>query len=136
MQAQQNNRHMEALRNADMVIPDGTPLVWVSRARGQTHMHRVSGPDIMTQLRIGYRKNWRHYFYGGAVGIADDTAEIFEHRFPGRLVAGTQSPPFRELTCAEMDTSIEEINEAHPDIVWVGLGCPERKSGCMRTRRG
>jgi N-acetylglucosaminyldiphosphoundecaprenol N-acetyl-beta-D-mannosaminyltransferase len=128
MQAQRNAAHMEALRNADMVLPDGTPLVWVSHLRGQHSMQRVPGPDIMLQLcEMGVKRNWRHFFYGGAEGVAEGLAERFQRRFPGLLVAGTHAPPFRLLSAEEQARDLERINAAHPDIVWVGLGCPKQE---------
>lgn len=128
MQAQRNGAHMDALRNADMVLPDGTPLVWVSHLRGQRKMQRVPGPDIMLQLcEMGVGRGWRHYFYGGAEGVAQGLAQILQRRFPGLRVAGTHAPPFRLLTEEEQLRDLEQINAAHAHIVWVGLGCPKQE---------
>jgi N-acetylglucosaminyldiphosphoundecaprenol N-acetyl-beta-D-mannosaminyltransferase len=128
MQAQRNPAHLSALRSADMVLPDGTPLVWVSRLRGQRAAQRVPGPDIMLQLcAAGVGRGWRHYFYGGAEGVADGLAQALQRRFPGLLVAGTHAPPFRPLSPAEQARDLEQINAARPHIVWVGLGCPKQE---------
>lgn len=128
MQAQRNTAHMQALRNAHMVLPDGTPLVWVAHARGERTMRRVCGPDIMLHLcGLGVGKGWRHYFYGGGEGVAEELASRLQSMFPGLAVAGTQSPPFRELSPAERDASIRAIDEARPDVVWIGLGCPKQE---------
>lgn len=128
MQAQRNIAHLQALQDADMVLPDGTPLVWVARARGQRLMRRVSGPDIMLQLcEDGVNKGWRHYFYGGADGVADELARGFQRRFPGFLVAGTHAPPFRVLSPKEQADDLDRINASRAHIVWVGLGCPKQE---------
>ena len=42
-------------------------------------------------------------------------------------VAGTYSPPFRSLSTSEDDEIIRRINEAKPDIVWVGLSTPKQE---------
>jgi N-acetylglucosaminyldiphosphoundecaprenol N-acetyl-beta-D-mannosaminyltransferase len=61
MQAQRNRAHGEALRGAAMVVPDGTPLIWTARARGERHMRRVPGPDLMLELcAAGTEKGWGH----------------------------------------------------------------------------
>jgi N-acetylglucosaminyldiphosphoundecaprenol N-acetyl-beta-D-mannosaminyltransferase len=128
MQARKNPLHMNALCDADMVIPDGTPLVWVSRARGQSRMQRVCGPDIMRSVcETAARNGWRVYFFGGADGVADAVADRFRDEFPALVVAGTQTPPFRRLSDPEMQATIARINEARPDVVWVGLGCPKQE---------
>lgn len=128
MQAQRNSAHLEALREAHMVLPDGTPLVWVSQARGLSRIRRVPGPDIMLQLcEAGVARGWQHYFYGGADGVAKDLALAMQCRFPGMKVAGTHAPPFRSLSTEERVRDLEQINAAHPHIVWVGLGCPKQE---------
>lgn len=128
MQAQRNTAHMQALREAHMVLPDGTPLVWVSQARGQRQMQRVSGPDIMLHLcETGVRRGWRHYFYGGAEGVAGDLSQMLQRRFPGLIVAGTHTPPFRALSSEERARDVARINAAQPHILWVGLGCPKQE---------
>lgn len=128
MQAQRSAAHMEALRHADMVLPDGTPLVWVSHLRGQRQIARVPGPDIMLKLcEVGVGKGWRHFLYGGATGVAEQLAEVLQRRFPGLLIAGTHAPPFRVLSPEEQARDIARINAAQPHIVWVGLGCPKQE---------
>lgn len=107
---------------------DGTPLVWLCRLKGFHHVDRVYGPDMMLTLcEDGVRKGYRHCFYGGAEGIPEQLAAVLEERFPGVQVAGTCSPPFRLLTPEEDQQTVEEINAAKPDIVWVGLGAPKQE---------
>ena len=53
-------------------------------------------------------------------------AERLQIRFPGLNVAGAYSPPFRPLTAVEDAQIVEQINQATPDIVWVGLGTPKQ----------
>jgi len=64
---------------------------------------------------------WRHYFYGGEPGVVEALAARLLDRFPGLTVAGTTTPPFRPLTQAEEEETVARINNARPDIVWVGL---------------
>lgn len=128
MQAQRNASHMDALQHAAAVLPDGTPLVWAARMRGQRNMQRVPGPDIMLALcEHGVERGWRHYFYGGAEGVAGELAASLQKRMPGLCVAGMQAPPFRPLSPLEKESSIAAINAARPHVVWVGLGCPKQE---------
>jgi N-acetylglucosaminyldiphosphoundecaprenol N-acetyl-beta-D-mannosaminyltransferase len=117
----------EVYENAGLVTPDGMPLVWISRTRGHSRVRRVYGPDLMLaccdQLRA---PGVRHYLYGGADGVPELLAERLVARFPGLKVVGAYSPPFRDLTEEERSRDIERINEASPDIVWVGLGAPKQ----------
>lgn len=113
---------------AGLVTPDGMPLVWISRLRGQHHVRRVYGPDLMLALCAhGLERGYRHYFYGGAEGVAGDLAHRLRERFPGLIVAGGETPPFRPLTPDEDAAAVARINAARPDVVWVGLGMPKQE---------
>jgi N-acetylglucosaminyldiphosphoundecaprenol N-acetyl-beta-D-mannosaminyltransferase len=135
VRAQDDPKHMAALQSADLVIPDGTPLTWVMRLRGEKIRERVCGPDLMLAVcRQSAAEGWRHYFYGGADGVASELAHNLKQRFPGLQVAGLDCPPFRPLSETEVSATIEMINAAKPDIVWVGLGCPKQELWMAENR--
>lgn len=126
--AQDNPKHMRALRTADMIVADGTPLVWVSRLRGERHIQRVPGPDLLSAVaERSVAEGWSHYFYGGAEGVADKLAERLAERYPGLDVAGTRCPPFRAMTEDELSRDLDRIRASGADIVWIGLGCPKQE---------
>jgi len=113
---------------AGLVTPDGMPLVWISRRRGLDHVNRVYGPDLLLDLcEHSVPHGYRHFFYGGAEGVADRLADHLHTRFPGLQIVGTYTPPFRPLTPEEDAQVVERINKAQPDIVWVGLGMPKQE---------
>jgi N-acetylglucosaminyldiphosphoundecaprenol N-acetyl-beta-D-mannosaminyltransferase len=113
---------------AGLVTPDGMPLVWASHLLGFRAVERVYGPDLVLALcersaGLGYR----HYFFGGAPGVAKRMAERLERQFPGLVVAGTYCPPFHPPTPEDDDRMVQAINAACPDIVWVGLSTPKQE---------
>jgi N-acetylglucosaminyldiphosphoundecaprenol N-acetyl-beta-D-mannosaminyltransferase len=113
---------------AGMVTPDGMPLVWLCRRFGYPDTDRVYGPDLMLAVcERSVARGWRHYFYGGAAGVADGLAASLVRRFPGLIVAGTFSPPFGEIDPAEDRAIDDRIASSHPDIVWVGLSTPKQE---------
>jgi len=113
---------------AGMVTPDGVPLVWVSRLRGEHQVRRVYGPDLLLAVsEVSAKRGYRHYFYGGAEGIAEKLSQNLCERNPGLQVVGLERPPFRPLTEAEDRDAVARINAARPDIVWVGLGAPKQE---------
>lgn len=115
-------------QDAGMVVPDGMPLVWMSRAFGYKDTQRVYGPDLMLAVSAASAaKGYRHFYYGGNDGIADALKSSLTGRFPGLNVVGTETPPFRKLTAAEDDAIVARINDAAPDIVWVGLSTPKQE---------
>jgi len=132
-------RHAQALRRlvnaSGLATPDGMPLVWLSRWHGHRHAGRVYGPDLMLALcEQSQSTGHRHFFYGSAPGVADQLARNLLARYPGLVVAGTYSPPFREADAEEDASVIDAINAAAPDIVWVGLGTPKQDYWVARQR--
>ncbi|MBV8780539.1 MAG: WecB/TagA/CpsF family glycosyltransferase, partial [Phycisphaerae bacterium] len=107
---------------------DGMPMVWLNRLAGNAHVSRVYGPDLMLKVcGEGVAKGIKHYFYGGADGVADLLASRLIARFPGLQVVGTCCPPFRKMTEAEDAELIATINDSGADIVWVGLSTPKQE---------
>lgn len=114
------------LEEADLVVPDGMPLVWLGRWRGFPLKRRVYGPELMETFCRDTRGKYRHFFYGGAPGVADHLAQTERDRH-GIRIAGTYCPPFRPLTDEEKNQAIAAIEAAKPDVLWVGLSTPKQE---------
>jgi N-acetylglucosaminyldiphosphoundecaprenol N-acetyl-beta-D-mannosaminyltransferase len=128
MESQRDPLLKQIHNQAGMVTPDGMPMVWVNKLRGNSHVSRVYGPDLMLEVcGLSLRKNWKHFFYGGADGVADLLAQRLTERFPGLQVAGTHCPPFRKLTDEEDRAIVQKINASGADVVWVGLSTPKQE---------
>jgi N-acetylglucosaminyldiphosphoundecaprenol N-acetyl-beta-D-mannosaminyltransferase len=128
MECQYAETLRQTLNTADLVTPDGMPLVWVSRLRGFSQTERVAGPDLILEVcQRSVSKGYRHFLYGGPPGVPERLAKHLGQQIPGLQVCGTYSPPFRELTPQEDEQVIQLINGANPDIVWVGLGAPKQE---------
>lgn len=113
---------------AVMALPDGGPLSQYSRRKGFAQAARVTGPDLMKEmLRESAQKHYRHYFYGSTQETLDILREKITRNYPGAVIAGMVSPPFRPLTEEEDAAAVAAINEARPDFVWVGLGAPKQE---------
>lgn len=129
MMAQRNRALRESLNHPDaLTVPDGMPLVWAMRSWGATLDDRVYGPDTFELcLERFHDRNVRHYFYGSSDETREKLMDNIQSRFPEISIAGSYSPPFRELRTEEEDAVVESINAAEPDIVWVGLGAPRQE---------
>lgn len=122
-------------REASMIVPDGMPLVYLGRRKGLT-VERVCGPDLFEEMmRRSPSNGLRHFFFGGKDGVAEKLAETMRARFPGVMIVGCATPPFRALTPAEEQALHEEIRESRADIVWVGLSSPKQDVWMWRNFR-
>lgn len=120
---------------AGLVTPDGMSVVWVARFRGFRSIEKVCASNIMlSTFAVSVERGYRHFFYGGAEGVADLLADKLKQEHPGFEVVGTWCPPFRALTETEIVEVSDYINAAKPDIVWCGLGCPKQERWMARFR--
>lgn len=131
------NAHYRTIQNsAAMALPDGAPLSRYSRAAGFRKAERVTGPDLMTELfQRSDRNGYRHFFYGSTQQTLDDMRTALQRDYPEMVIAGMYSPPFRPLTQEEDREVTAQINDARPDVVWVGLGAPKQEEW-MYDHRG
>jgi N-acetylglucosaminyldiphosphoundecaprenol N-acetyl-beta-D-mannosaminyltransferase len=128
IEAQTDENFRRILNGAFLCTPDGMPMVWMGKIRGHSEMRRVYGPDLMLDVCAWSEKNpCRHFFFGGAPGVAELLAEKLKAKFPRLEVAGTFTPPFRPLNSAEEKRFAEMIRAARPDILWVGLSTPKQE---------
>jgi N-acetylglucosaminyldiphosphoundecaprenol N-acetyl-beta-D-mannosaminyltransferase len=132
-EAHKDSKFRIMLNDADLVVPDGMPLVWLGRWRGHRLRRRVYGPELMETFSRATGSRYRHFFYGAAPGVADSLATSLRERFNIR-VGGTYSPPFRQLTDNEAIALIDRINEAAPDVLWVGLSTPKQERWMYQHR--
>jgi len=125
-----------ATNQAGLVLPDGVGIILAARILNYRNSGRVTGPVLMLKMcDWGRQHQYRHYFYGGAEGVADALAHRLSHRYPGLQVSGTCCPPFTPLDPQEDCAIVERINATEPDIVWVGLGSPKQEKW-MSEHRG
>ena len=100
--------YLQVQNGAVMALPDGGPLSRYSR-------------------RKGFADAARDYFYGSTQETLDILREKITEKYPGAVIAGMYSPPFRPLTADEDAEIVKKINAAKPDFVWVGLGAPKQE---------
>lgn len=135
MEAHHQISFKKVVNSADLVVPDGAPLVWLGRFRGYRLRQRVYGPDLFwTFCRETHEKGYTHFFYGGAPGVAEKLSESLRKVFPSLKVVGTYSPPFRPLLDEEDAQIVKMINQAAPSVLWVGLGCPKQERWMFEHR--
>ncbi|MDR3457322.1 MAG: WecB/TagA/CpsF family glycosyltransferase [Verrucomicrobiae bacterium] len=128
MEAQADADFKKILNQAFLCTPDGMPMVWAGKLDGHREMARVYGPDLLLEVCAwSETSGCRHFFYGGAEGVADLLAQKLQAKYPRLQVAGTYTPPFRKLNPDEEKGLAEQLAAARPDILWVGLSTPKQE---------
>lgn len=119
----------EITDNADMVLVDGKPLVWIARWHKHPVKAKISGSDLVPILcKVAAKKGYSIFIIGGKDGIADQAKQKLEEKHPGIKIVGTYAPPFGfEKDEEELNKINEIIIEAHPDLLIACFGCPKQE---------
>jgi N-acetylglucosaminyldiphosphoundecaprenol N-acetyl-beta-D-mannosaminyltransferase len=126
VEAQRDPGFKKVLNSADLVVPDGMPLVWLGRQYGKSLERRVYGPELMCTFCRDTGSRYRHFFYGGMPGVPTLLAKLLREQYRIEL-AGEYSPPFYALDKEQDEEIIDHINAARPDVLWVGLSTPKQE---------
>jgi len=132
----QNRSIKEIYDIADIILPDGVPLVWISRILGNPLKERIAGADLFPLFcETASRKGYKIFLLGAAPGIAEKTKEILEKRHSGIKVVGTFSPSFGfENDVDENRKIVSIIKKANPDVLFIALGHPKEEEWILKYR--
>lgn len=128
MEAHKKAHFSTVLKAADLVTPDGMPLVWMMKLMGANWQNRVAGMDILLSLcHLAPKKSISCFFLGSTTEILEKMKEEIKDNFPDLQIAGMESLPFRPLTEEEDEAIVQKINRSGAGIVLVSLGCPKQE---------
>ena len=126
----ENPDAMEAVQNADLVLPDGVGVVYGAKILGTPLKGKLPGIDFATELmRRMASRGGRVYLLGAKPGVAEMAGERMRQQFPGLIICGTHDGYFQDDA-----PIIEEINALQPDLILVCLGAPKQELWMHRNR--
>lgn len=136
VQLEQGGEICDVYADADLIITDGKPLIWISKLYGTPIKEKISGSDLFPLLcERAATKGYKMFFLGAAEGVAAKAAANLMSKFPGLEVVGTFSPPVGfEKDPQEMARIEKMIKDSAPHILIVGLGCPKQEKFIYRNR--
>ncbi len=136
IEAEDDPQFADLVNDADIVLPDGTPLVWMQRLQGNDGAVQVRGPSLMPMLmKRAEAEGLRVGFLGGRPDVLESIVSRAATEFPSLNISFHNSPPFRELTGEENAGLANEINDAGVHILFVGLGCPKQERWMAANRK-
>ncbi len=128
MEVYDSPQFADVVNHADLVTPDGMPLVWALRLFGVRQATRVYGPTLM--LHVCAAAAQQHIpigLYGGTKESLTDFVTFLKSRFPDIQVVCQIAPPFRPLVETETAIYSQQINNSGARILFVGIGCPKQE---------
>lgn len=127
--ARKDPQYAQMLNRADLNLPDGAPLVWLSRRLGFSisDSERPRGTDVfLSTVVAGQDLGLRHYLYGSTPQVVEALATRLLSEAPAARIVGVEAPPFRALSEHEEHELVARVRSSEADIVWVGLGTPKQ----------
>ena len=128
MQSWRDPEQQRILLEADLVVADGIPIVWLSRLMGFGLKERVTGSDLVPMLaELCANEGFSLYGLGGAPGVAEKATERLAQRYPGLRIAGCYSPPKADVLSMNNADILSKLAAADPDILLVAFGAPKQE---------
>jgi N-acetylglucosaminyldiphosphoundecaprenol N-acetyl-beta-D-mannosaminyltransferase len=129
VESQRSAALRKAADRAFLSVPDGMPLAWILRRRGHLATEKVTGIEFVPLVAFrGLEVGLRHFFYGGAPGVAVRAGLRLAELVPGVQVVGAAAPPFAETHGGWATEELQrELRRTKPHILWVGLGAPKQE---------
>jgi N-acetylglucosaminyldiphosphoundecaprenol N-acetyl-beta-D-mannosaminyltransferase len=118
----------DVLTKADLVTPDGMPLVWMLKLMGAAKQDRVAGVDVLLALcKSACSEDISIFFLGSQSAILEKMRQRLEVEFPTLKIAGMEPLPFRPMTESEDEAIVQTLNASGAGLVFVSLGCPKQE---------
>lgn len=110
------------------VTADGQPVRWALHwLYGKRLKSTVQGFELMWQLcERAAKSGVSIYLYGSSEETLAALSANLREAFPGLIIAGVESPPFRPLTPDEDAAMVERVNASGAGLMFIGLGCPKQ----------
>lgn len=110
MEAYWHPEFASVLKAADIVAPDGMPLVWMLRQMGMRSQDRVAGMDVFLGLcQLCSLSDVSICFVGSQAEVLDRMRIKLEQEFPNLKIAGMEPLPFRPSTAEEDEALIQKL---------------------------
>ncbi len=128
MEAYDSAKYKRVVNDADLITPDGMPLVWIMRLKGQHEQRRVYGPTLMLHiLESAARDSVAVGFYGSRPDTLNSLIKKMQTRFKDLKIVYSFSPPFFLIGQDQDAGIVDAINRSGAQILFVGLGCPKQE---------
>ena len=118
----------EICDNAELLLTDGHPLLWIAKWYGTPIKEKICGSDLVPKLcEVAAQKGYSVFFLGAAPGVAQKAADKLKEKLPDLKVAGVYSPPIGfEKDEEELNKINQILYESHADMLFVGMGVPKQ----------
>lgn len=129
IQLEKDKEFQNVYKNADLVLTDGKPLIWISKLLGTPIKEKISGSDLFPYIcKLAANRGFSVFMLGAADGVAKKATDNLKVKYPDLRISGFYSPKFGfENDKDELENVIRVVKKSSPDILVVGLGAPKQE---------
>lgn len=138
--ANRNKAFRDVVNSADLVVPDGMPVIWLSKLTGSPLTQRITGHDLLHGCaRLASARGYSIFLLGGTTDVAHAAMKHLAETFPGLKIAGSYQGMFTSEGYGASEAvereALDAIRSARPDFLFVALGCPKQDFWIARHLR-
>jgi len=129
-----DERIRDLFLQSDLIHADGMPLVLASRLFHQWPLpERVATTDLFHDVAaVAQRRGARTFLLGSANAVVKQAVSRMRVSYPDLDIVGYSCGYMRRA--GDLARTMEQINRARPDILWLGLGAPVEQDFAVRYR--
>lgn len=118
----------EALKQSDILLPDGIGIVLAAKFLKKEKIHKIAGADIHSFLLEKLNEKGGSCFYmGSSQQTLDKIKAKITSEYPN-IKVGFYSPPFKkEFSEEDNNKIVSKINSFKPDALFVGMTAPKQE---------
>lgn len=125
IRARESREVAQTLGRADLLLADGSGIIWAARRLGGCLLEKLPGVEIAEKLvKWAAGTGLSVYFLGAKPGVAQEAAAKMQSKYPGFNIAGYRDGYFGNM---EEEEVVAEIRGLAPDILLVALGAPRQE---------
>ena len=122
-EAMHDEKMMQLLNGAALVLPDGAGVVLGSKILGTPLKQKVAGVEFADHLMdVLIEKNQKLYLLGSKPGVAELAAEKMLEKHPELQICGMADGYFKDE-----NEVVAKVNAAGADVLFVCLGAPKQE---------
>ena len=126
--SQKDKLFRDALKNSDVLLPDGSGIVLASKFLKKKKIKKIAGFDIHLHLLKELNEiSGKCFYIGSNVSTLIKISKRLRREFP-KINAEFYSPPYKEkFSFKENEYIINLINNFEPDVLFVGMTAPKQE---------
>jgi N-acetylglucosaminyldiphosphoundecaprenol N-acetyl-beta-D-mannosaminyltransferase len=127
--AQKDKVFNSALNQADLTVADGVGVTMMAKFAGIDIGPRITGSDYFFAIMnlLVKRGGGRVFFFGSSQKVLDLISARLAQDYPSIVLCGALSPPFGNWSEQQNNQFIQQVNQAKPDVLWVGMTAPKQE---------